>query len=91
MGKEVFRYIAAAIIGTAMLKSKAGAIVSACENRSNGILNTYKLFVENGATLKVEENHDRGIRNVRELTLNAGSVCKIKRVQPEQEFSMREP
>ena len=55
---------------------KAGAIVSACENRSNGILNTYKLFVENGATLKVEENHDRGIRNVRELTLNAGSVCK---------------
>ena len=55
---------------------KAGAIVSACENRSNGILNTYKLFVENGATLKVEENHDRGIRNLRELTLNAGSVCK---------------
>lgn len=55
---------------------KAGAIVSACENRSNGILNTYKLFVENGATLKVEKNHDRGIRNVRELTLNAGSVCK---------------
>ena len=55
---------------------KAGAIVSVCENRSNGILNTYKLFVENGATLKVEENHDRGIRNVRELTLNAGSVCK---------------
>ena len=33
---------------------KAGAIVSACENKSNGILNTYKLFVENGATLKVE-------------------------------------
>ena len=55
---------------------KAGAIVSACENKSNGILNTYKLFVENGATLKVEGNHDRGIRNVRELTLNAGSVCK---------------
>ena len=55
---------------------KTGAIVSACENRSNGILNTYKLFVENGATLKVEENHDRGIRNVRELTLNAGSVCE---------------
>ena len=55
---------------------KAGAIVSACENRSNGILNTYKLFVENGATLKVEGNHDRGIRNVRELTLNAGSVCE---------------
>ena len=55
---------------------KAGAIVSACENRSNGILNTYKLFVENGATLKVEGNLDRGIRNVRELTLNAGSVCE---------------
>lgn len=55
---------------------KTGAIVSACENRSNGILNTYKLFVENGATLKVEENHDRGICNVRELTLNAGSVCE---------------
>ena len=55
---------------------KAGAIVSACENKSNGVLNTYKLFVENGATLKVEGNHDRGIRNVRELTLNAGSVCE---------------